>query len=277
MVAPYVADLETTLSPDRLRAYRPLGGDDLAMVTTHFWNTSLCQSLYASLGAIEVALRNGIHNALSAHYSRPDWYDIHDLLLHWEAVAIGKAKAEIRDAKRAEIAQGINPVTSARVVAALSFGFWTSLLSSDYGNSPKGPRFWAGSPSPLLAIALPHVPVADQYRGRAHRRFDELRKLRNRVFHYEPVWNRPALLAEHAEIIDAIGWASPMLQATVVRLDRFPDEHRLGYQKSRSRIETPPLAVYQADPPPPVPRQGRRTRHPDRRVTPDQGQDGITG
>jgi len=55
------------------------------------------------------------------------------------------------------------------------------------------------------------------------KRFNELRNLRNRVFHHETIWNRATLLRDYNTIYEAIDWMSTDM-ATMCRLvDRFPD------------------------------------------------------
>lgn len=154
-VSQYVAALRRALSSDRLDAYRPQEGDDLAMIATYFWNVALCQALYPSLGALEVAMRNGIHDALRARFGRDDWYDIEGVLLPAEVKRVERAKKKIRDAKRDEIVADHDPATPGRVVASLTFGDWTSLLDAGYGGSPKGPQFWAPTTGLLAAVFPP--------------------------------------------------------------------------------------------------------------------------
>lgn len=221
----FVAELEQGLSHDRLARYRPRGGDDLGMVTTYFWNVALCQSLYPSLSALEVSMRNGLHDALTAHFSvrvssttvSPPWYDTPQLLLARERDQVDDIKMRIRRSGRT--------VTPPRVVAGLSYGFWTSLLNTGYGTS-----IWtAKNPAVLIQRAFPHAPVHLQIRSRVHDRFNRIRFLRNRISHLEPIWEGvrmpngqvASLIDLHEEIVDAIGWVAPTLQATVVALDQF--------------------------------------------------------
>jgi hypothetical protein len=77
-----------------------------------------------------------------------------------------------------------------------------------------------------------------------HRRFNDLRILRNRVFHYEPIYggvefsnNRLESLSDlHDHIIDSIGWASPTFQDTVKAFDRFPHVYTYGRRGIRRRL-----------------------------------------
>ena len=95
VIAAYAGQLHRGLSAARLAPYRPHGGNNLATVTNYFWNVALCQTLYHSLGALEVSMRNGIHDALTAHFRRSDWYDIPNLLLPRELDNITEAKNKI--------------------------------------------------------------------------------------------------------------------------------------------------------------------------------------
>lgn len=56
-----------------------------------------------------------------------------------------------------------------------------------------------------------------------HKRFNDIRFLRNRVMHYEAVFQRPHLAIEHAQIHAAIEWISPELHRGIHAVDSFPD------------------------------------------------------
>lgn len=85
---------------------------------------------------------------------------------------------------------------------------------------------------------------ATRARGDIHRRYDTLRYLRNRVFHFEPVWDGVQVPIKqtttilnvrdlHAEAIAAIGWISPTTRDSILILDHFDDT----YHNRRARIE----------------------------------------
>ncbi len=114
-------------------------------------------------------------------------------------------------------------VTHARVISELSFGFWTGLFSADYSSV-----IWE-RPG-LLKDAFPYMPKSIRKRSTLAGRFGEVRKLRNRVFHHEPISARPSLSTEHANIIEALGWLDPCLQKVTAALDRFPEVHTAVYR-----------------------------------------------
>lgn len=230
MVASYAAELRRMYSVDRLARYQVASGDDLSMVVTYLWNIELCEALYPSLCALELTLRNSIHHVLTGHYLRSDWYD-HPGTLQRDEV---KARDQIKNS----ISKAGKPVSPGRVVAGLNFGFWTGILSSLYGNSPKGPQLWTSPSSPLLVSAFPNAPAThQQFRGKIHNRFDELRRFRNRVFHYEAIFDDPLLQQRHAQMIDAIGWVSLPIQTTTAGLDRFTQVHNSGQRRIRRKLK----------------------------------------
>ena len=247
MVEQYRQHLEQILSSDRLSAYAPSNNDALETITNYFWNIALCQALYPCLGNLEIAVRNRIHATLAGHFQQPNWYDRPRLLQTYELRSVAEAKKKV-------VASG-RTVTPGRVIAALNFGFWTSMLGTLYGNSPKGPRLWAAPNSPLLIAAFPHAPGhARGVRRPIFNRLDDIRLLRNRVFHYERIYHGIELPARsrqrgaqrkhlslermHMDIIDLIGWIDPLLQATVVYLDSFTDTYENGYGVIAARLKT---------------------------------------
>jgi hypothetical protein len=222
----YVRNLEQAFDPGRLASYYPPGSDKLAMVTTYFWNVALCKELYLSLGTVEVTMRNAIHDTLTARFEAPEWYDVlnqRKLLHAREQKAITQAKKEIEDAKK--------PVIPGRVVAGVTFGFWTGLLSSVYG-----PPLWTPNDAELIKIAFPHLDPLRQYRSYVHGRFNSIRALRNRVVHHEPIWKGvrmqsrkiAPLVTLYDDMLDAIGWVSPDIRASIIAIDRFPSTLRYG-------------------------------------------------
>lgn len=219
MVAPYVAELQQVLTADRLDRYRPAGGDDLAMAVTYLWNVELCQALYHSMGALEMVTRNSIHAVLTTHHGRSDWYHVPGFLKWRQPDKVADVIEDIRGAGKR--------VIPGRVVAGLDFGFWTTLLSRGYG------PLWSRNNQALIKQAFPLAPVGMQYRGRVFDHINPTRLLRNRVFHDESIWDDPDLVQKQANIIDAIGWISPTLQASVNHFDRFP--HVL--QNGRAEVE----------------------------------------
>src|SRR5688572_16549675 len=83
------------------------------------WNIELSQALYPALQVLEITLRNSLHKSISKNFQTERWFEL-PFLHEKEQLKISKAIRTIRDKKK--------PLTSGRIVAELSFGFWVSLF-----------------------------------------------------------------------------------------------------------------------------------------------------
>lgn len=212
----YIIDLRLPISGVRLESYRPTPtSTDLEMIVTYLWNVALSEALFPALQGIEIALRNSISAGLADRYGTDRWYDRPGILEPIQAAAVAHAKQAIATSNK--------PVTSGRVIAELNFWFWTSLLSQPYYH-----RIWAPRQFALIDHVFPNVSHSFRNRKKLHRRCNAIRGLRNRVFHFEPIWDDPTLQQEHADILGALAWISPTMQATVLLTDRFDDMYING-------------------------------------------------
>lgn len=199
--------LERVISPRRLQIYRLPGDTDLDVLARYVWNVHLCESLYPCLQNLEISLCNSVYLAIAADQKNPGWlHSSSPLLAQRERQTVFYAEEELRKQRRL--------IEPDRVVAELSFGFWTSLLDVRYERI-----FWQR----LLKPAFPHLPSRIRTRHNLSRRFNDVRRLRNRVFHHEAIWNRPDLCRRQSEILEAIEWICPELSAVTKITDRFPE------------------------------------------------------
>lgn len=214
--------LRGALSHERLDSYRQDGGEtDLDLLARYAWNMGLCEALYPLLQGLEIALRNSIHSAVADGTGNEWWID--------SAASILKPEEQLLvDAAKQKLLKQRKPVEVGRVIAELSFGFWTSLLNTKY-EQILWPRFLKG--------AFPAMPRAIRTRKDISRALNSIRQLRNRVFHHEPIWGIPSLDKRHDEVLESLGWLSPALLETIRLLDRFPEVHGTGCESYRSRIE----------------------------------------
>ena len=207
-----------SISPERMSTYlRAVEGDREKAFRLYAWNTAVSAAFYASLQGLEVALRNAMHVRLASRYGA-EWYD------NEEAGIDGGGLARIATAKEGLRRHNREPKPP-RVVAALSFGFWISLLGSggrlvddsgrrkaDYEKS-----LWR----PALRGAFPYHHGA-LIRKQAHSPLDQLRLLRNRIAHHEPIFERD-LREDHERILEVTGWISPGTREWIERHSRTPD------------------------------------------------------
>jgi hypothetical protein len=225
MVNQFVAELARAVSQPRLERYRPpTGGTDLEMVTRYFWNMALADALLCPIGTVEIMLRNTIHNALSSHFGMANWYDGHGFLEDRQIAQLEEAKGSIAARNK--------PVTPERVISALTFGFWVTLLSRNYHD-----RFWRANKSANLRAAFPNVPKQKRQRSDIQAKYYRVLQLRNLAFHHEPIFDRPTLLDDYRRAYDAIEWINPDMVAKTRLFDRFPDEYSDDGARIRAKLK----------------------------------------
>ena len=114
-------DLEVFLSRERLGTYLEAAQNNREEADRlHVWNTAVSAAFYGPLQSLEVALRNAMNRRLGDRYGEA-WHD------NGRAGFDRGALERIANAK-AELARDRHRDDRHRVVAALSFGFWVSLL-----------------------------------------------------------------------------------------------------------------------------------------------------
>ncbi len=225
MVTQLILDLEPCISLPRLQRYRSPGAtDDLNTIVNYLWNMAINESLYCSLNAVEISLRNTLHDTLSGHFGTPNWYDRKGLLDPEQLRQVRKAQGNIKGYGR--------PVTPGRVVGELNFGFWVTILSRNYDA-----RLWQGARAAPLKQAFPRVSRKMRQRVTIHNRYNTIRKLRNRVFHHEPLFDDLNLLRHHQTIYYAIHWINPEMSKTTALVDRFPHVYTNGRAEIEAKIK----------------------------------------
>jgi hypothetical protein len=203
-----LTELERTLSRDRLAPYLAyVGGNQERAVRLYEQNTALAEALYGILQGLEIALRNAIHEQMTLGLGVEAW---------WTVVTLGpEQQSMIRKAEDALRREG-KPPDAGRVIAELSFGFWTGITG------PKYADLWRN----YLVKAFARRPVQ---RIDVHTRLNSIRKLRNRVAHHEPILFSGRLVKYTNQIFDTISWMSP-ITARWVRSNSPFDTRYLHYQ-----------------------------------------------
>jgi hypothetical protein len=213
------AKLSAGTSSVRLEVYRSAGDTDFTVFCNYLWNAYLCEALYPALQTLEVVLRNSIHEAASTEYKTPNWFDGSWPLHQSEADKIAYARSELTKQQKAH--------DPGRIIAELTFGFWSSLFDSRYD------RVWPR----IILPAFPSMPRTIRHRRTLSKRLNSIRRLRNRVFHHERITHFPDLSVQHAEIIEAIGWISTEWWRAIRAVDRFPDIHSGGVRVVREKLQ----------------------------------------
>lgn len=201
-------DLQRHFSASRLERYLNYHQGNKSNATEDYaLNMVLAESMMPLLNVLEISLRNGIHRKLTKFYNRPDWWE--EWLIKpdfaWQNTQVKSAKTALK--KRNE------KQTSDKVVAELTFGFWSSLF-----NAALQKELWKS-----LRLVFPKCPKEQRKRKEVARALNKVRNLRNRAFHHESLlWLNPSLDEQHEVGMQVIYWIDPNLAKWIARYDRFP-------------------------------------------------------
>ncbi len=177
------------------------GGNATEAIRLYSWNVEASASLWGGFHILEVTLRNAFHAELSDLLERADWWTVAPLNIE-DKKAVSDAARFLRRTKR-------NSWIPDDLVAELSFGFWIGLIANRYHA-----RFW----TPALQNAFPHYLGR---RGNLHTALERLRKLRNRVAHHEPIFERD-LHYDHTMLLSLLGYVNPAARTWAHSHSRLP-------------------------------------------------------
>lgn len=178
------------IAKDRFDAYRrPGDADELDAIARYVWAIEVAKSLQPKLHALEITFRNRVHNALSMLHG-PNWYDLATLMTSDDLSKVAAAKQNLKFLRKPE-----NP---GRIVAELSFGFWTSLYGKNHEHDVVRPTIHNVFPLYSGPQKLQRSVVASRLR--------DARFLRNRISHLEHVAFDVKLPSIHAEACEMISW-----------------------------------------------------------------------
>ena len=201
-------DLEKHFSNARLGRYRAsCGGDQVKAAQAYAHNLLLAEAMMPMLSVLEIALKNGIHRHLSTLYRRGDWWET------WNGAPLFTRQLDEVVAARAKLQRRNEQTTPDKIIAELAFGFWSSLFNKSFQTV-----LWHE-----LRLVFPRCPRHQRQRHTVSAALNQLRALRNRVFHHEQLlWLTPSLLDLHAKGVEVIGWLDPKLVPWLGGMDRLP-------------------------------------------------------
>ena len=194
-------------SSQRLEKYINLYNGDVTKVAAHYKaNIALSESLYTSLSVFEVTLRNALSKELERMMGRQDWSPPPP-----PNPALKSLTSEVTVAIR-HISQRGEMVSPDKIIAELTFGFWVTLLNSEYELT-----LWKS-----LRLAFPHMPKKDRKRKNVSSPCNALRKLRNRVFHHESIcWDLDYITDIHNRLVMVLGWINKDMPSWLDEVDHF--------------------------------------------------------
>lgn len=141
-------------------------------------NLRVSQAFYPVLNLFEIFLRNTINYHISSYFSNPNWIlsekigFMSDPTLRPSRFFLKKS---IQKAEKTIKRKG-SSISSGKVIAEQSLGFWTSLFDTHHY------KLIGGSP----IHAFPNKPTHAN-RNLINQKLNKIRKFRNRIYHNEPI------------------------------------------------------------------------------------------
>ncbi|NYS80495.1 MULTISPECIES: Abi family protein [Halomonadaceae] len=200
------------ISIPRIKTYTDIGFPENSeeLILAYFYIQEISSHFFVPLQILEISLRNAIHDALTKRFNKrypgKKWYNnVHHT--HTSVLMLNSAKQKTEDRSGSHYSDD-------DLVANLSFGFWVYMLDVKH-RTPNYPySFWQYEAGNIFPGN--HGKTI----GELFSNFKKIIKIRNRLYHHEPVWknSRPVkdfrgaisrLEREYQIIFDAIGWISP--------------------------------------------------------------------
>lgn len=189
-----------SLSPERLSVYKKDGDNSPeAIIKRYALNLRMSEALYPAISLFEVGLRNHITNAIHKNIKN-NWL-IEELknptiLLQEDYKQLCEVAKKLPECKRNNDGVLILPEKcNGKLIAGLTLGFWVHLFNSAYN-----PNLWL-KPITIFDDVFPNFDEAlnkawniKNPLKRVNKMYAALRlilKLRNRIFHNEPIFNMP--------------------------------------------------------------------------------------
>ena len=167
-------------------------------------NIELSEAFYPVLSVLEICLRNAINEQLKQHFNDPLWFKNH---------LPKEFQHFIKEAEQKTTAQN-KTVTADKIIAELNFGFWNRLFNRNYTGLLWKP----------LRLIFKNTPKHLRQRDIIADHLFRIRKLRNRVYHYEPIFrNLDELEKLYNEMLEFIAWLDNELPKLLQDIDRFKE------------------------------------------------------
>lgn len=182
------------MSSGRLATYEAAAGrqddDDLSALVLYAWNAEVSGALLAPLHVCEVVIRNAVADVLEATYG-PRW--------PWSAGFERSLPDPPKgySPRRDLLSARRSAPTTGKVIPELKFVFWQKMFTGRYDT-----RLW----DQHLQRVLPNMDATQTIamrRQAIYNDLEQLRNLRNRIAHHEPIFTR-ILADDYQKILELV-------------------------------------------------------------------------
>ena len=185
-------NIEKSISQSRLSTYNNYsnGTNSKEVIINYVLNAKISQNFYFLLQNLEVSLRNAIYDSFKKHYPNSDFF----YLFENNSFNRYKSKKEKHSREcwkmicsaKYNIINSSSTISDGKIIAELNFGFWTKLLAS---TDSKYTNMWRK----IFIEVFPNYKIMtsiDNDKIIVGTIINQIRNFRNRIFHYEPIFNQ---------------------------------------------------------------------------------------
>jgi len=217
--------LEYFLSQPRLERFlRSTGNSKSKAQRLYRINLRVSQAFYPILNLFEIFLRNSINNQVASYFANPNWI-LNEKTGFMNDSSLKPSRFYLKNSvQKAEntILRKRGTVSSGKVIAEQSLGFWTSLFE------PHHYRLIGG----VVIHCFSNKP-SNVNRNVISQKLNRIREFRNRIYHNEPICfngnNIDFISAENIrdEIFDVLIWIDPELASYTDYFNRINSKIQL--------------------------------------------------
>lgn len=186
-----LATIFAALSAERMSTYESATRDTEHALQLYAWNAQISAAFMAPLHICEVVIRNAAADAISTVYG-DRW--------PWSAPflrSLPNPRGTIYKPRQDLFSVAGREQTTGKVIPELKFVFWEKMYTGRFDGA-----LW----SPYLLRVMPNFPTgtrASDGRNRVRAELGQIRALRNRIAHHEPIFTRQ-LANDYAVILDLV-------------------------------------------------------------------------
>lgn len=196
-----VRELPNVISQPRFATYLQAANNNTQLALELYqWNLEISAAFIVPLQMCEVAARNGVVLALESIYGH-NWHLSQSFIQSLPRQRRGYCSHTDFVSTCAGL-QRKRCLTAGKLVADLKFAFWENMLTSRHDQ-----RLWQQH----FRTSFPHADNTMPYydaRLKANQFLEKVRRLRNRIAHHEPIFNR-TIIDDYERIRALIHWRSP--------------------------------------------------------------------